>query len=274
MVNDSLSNLFTNSYLLFVLGQKKPVTAWYPYPLQYPRPAPVAAIQQNNTNQSNHASLEKKTNTNTSPTSINEPGKVKGDWSTQQQSLYLKGNASNKINKVSLLRKVLLKENETETPTCSEVKKKETKTPTRDTLSQRERVWQDHYNTLLEFKRQNGHSVVPNPYHPNKVFGGWVEYQRSEYKKGALSKEKIAKLNDASFCWNAKESRWNQRYSELMIYRQEHGHCLVPQKYEPNPPLGHWVICQRKHFRMGILKLDRIKRLNEIGFSWEVRNLK
>lgn len=37
-----------------------------------------------------------------------------------------------------------------------------------------------------------------------------------------------------------KRKSWDVRFAELKKYRQEHGDCLVPQKYAANPKLGRW----------------------------------
>lgn len=35
-------------------------------------------------------------------------------------------------------------------------------------------------------------------------------------------------------------SKWQQTYQRLLAYRQEHGNCLVPNRYPPDPSLGAW----------------------------------
>lgn len=81
-----------------------------------------------------------------------------------------------------------------------------------------------------------------------------------------------------------------------MKYKRDHGDCLVPSRYEPNPKLGKWVETQRYEFTKlqrvangGVepkeeplenpglgkmrssnprLNMERLRRLNEIGFEW------
>ena len=40
-----------------------------------------------------------------------------------------------------------------------------------------------------------------------------------------------------------KELSWEERYEQLVEYKEEHGDTRVPQKYEPNPALGRWGNC-------------------------------
>jgi hypothetical protein len=59
---------------------------------------------------------------------------------------------------------------------------------------------------------------------------------------------------------------------ELSENKCEHHNCNVPQQYEADRPLGSWVNNTRaelKNYRgKDKTKLDRIKKLNEIGFEW------
>lgn len=73
---------------------------------------------------------------------------------------------------------------------------------------------------------------------------------------------------------------------ELCQYIKEHGNSLVPHRYKDNPSLGLWVHKQRRNFKVNIEKCsdnpppnidnetslspERIHKLNEIGFIWDV----
>ena len=75
------------------------------------------------------------------------------------------------------------------------------------------------------------------------------------------------------------DSMWNIRYEELKKYVAEHGNSLVPTIYSRNESLGRWVENQRRQFKAGqlgnnpsevILTNERISKLDEIGFVWDV----
>jgi len=64
---------------------------------------------------------------------------------------------------------------------------------------------------------------------------------------------------------------WNRRYEELKEYVAENGDSLVPWKYAKNESLGVWVKRQRSHFNAEVaLPDERTKKLDEIGFIWDV----
>lgn len=65
-------------------------------------------------------------------------------------------------------------------------------------------------------------------------------------------------------------SRYDQQFDknlkELLEFKQQNGHCNVPQSWESNPKLGIWVNYIRQRFRDGKLSESRKARLESIGF--------
>lgn len=58
---------------------------------------------------------------------------------------------------------------------------------------------------------------------------------------------------------------WETRYLELVEWKNEHGHCEVPQKHGS---LGRWVHRQRENKHKDNLSDVREMKLNELGFVW------
>lgn len=71
---------------------------------------------------------------------------------------------------------------------------------------------------------------------------------------------------------------WWARFAELKKFREENGHCIVPNRYPPHPPLGNWVSTQRRQYKLwkngkvSSMNEERAKALEGIGFSWVVRS--
>lgn len=67
---------------------------------------------------------------------------------------------------------------------------------------------------------------------------------------------------------------WMERFQELVAFRNQHGHCLVPNVFKENLPLAEWVKRQRyqyKLFRLGqrsTMSVERMKSLEKLGFVW------
>jgi hypothetical protein len=68
----------------------------------------------------------------------------------------------------------------------------------------------------------------------------------------------------------SNEERWEFRFNELKEYKKEHGDTLVPQRYAINPQLGFWVDKQRQQYKRNQLSAERIHRLNEVAFVWNI----
>lgn len=70
-------------------------------------------------------------------------------------------------------------------------------------------------------------------------------------------------------------SSWNERFRELIRFRDEHDHCFVPHKYPENPKLSQWVRKQRhqrKRKERGLhhtLSDERQDLLTNAGFIWD-----
>jgi hypothetical protein len=129
--------------------------------------------------------------------------------------------------------------------------------------NKRESSWLAYYNELVQFKRQFGNCSVP---HATNGLGSWVCDQRKYYRNKTLSPGRIAKLNEIGFNWST--CNWMRNYNKLVQYKQQFEDCNVTIKQ--NPQLGPWVVRQRQSFKDKSLSTDRIKKLNRLGFRWEV----
>ena len=125
------------------------------------------------------------------------------------------------------------------------------------------RKWEAKFKELEKYKAENGHCDVPRSH---LELGNWVNTQRTAYKK-YLSEERINRLNEIGFSWEVHNDGWEAKFKELKKYKEENGHCNVPQRH---PGLGNRANNQRHLFRKGNRLDNRIKRLQDIGFQWVV----
>jgi hypothetical protein len=71
---------------------------------------------------------------------------------------------------------------------------------------------------------------------------------------------------------------WKLRCRELIAFKEEVGHCNVPARFANNSGLGHWcsdIRCSYNAIQKGNkakynISQERIERLEEIGFQWQV----
>ena len=123
--------------------------------------------------------------------------------------------------------------------------------------------WDESFLEVELFIKTNGHCEIPFNY---PKLGKWTSYQRSAYRKGDLSKERIQKLNTLSgWVWDLSDKEWQKRFSELNEFKNKNGHISPNTK---NTALGRWCSAQRKNQKKGKLSLERFELLNGIGFTW------
>ncbi len=128
------------------------------------------------------------------------------------------------------------------------------------------------FSELCIFKNEKGHCNVPKDYERVPSLGNWVSIQRRDYKKGVLSKERVEKLTNLGFVWDPYYDQWEAMFVELLQYKSENGHCNVSQKSAKNLELARWVGRQRNAYKKGNLSQERIVRLEQLGFAWNVIN--
>jgi hypothetical protein len=124
-------------------------------------------------------------------------------------------------------------------------------------------TWYDIYNQLLEFKQKHGHVKVPQDYNENKKLGRWVghwrnkyrEYNRTNGQKGDPVRmkhlESIGLVDDIGTGYAKKGVKgiWYDMYTQLLEFKQKHGHVKVPANYNENKKLGNWVRSWRSNYR-------------------------
>ena len=148
----------------------------------------------------------------------------------------------------------------------------------------RDKRFMEHYNQLLEFKRIHGHTRVPQN-SQYKTLGGWVNnlrVMRNRNPQDGVRADRIKLLDDIGFIWDASggrpsnDMRWNEQYRSLLAFHAEYGHCRVPQTGK-HRSLGRWVATQRAQYNKDPesgIRSDRLKRLNDIGFTWNAKGFK
>jgi len=132
--------------------------------------------------------------------------------------------------------------------------------------------WDERLKQLKQYRQVNGHCRVPQRYKVNPQLGNWVRDQRQFYKKNKLLPQQIKSLEGIGFKWVLEKQEnnvsWDERFSQLKQYKEQNGHCRVPQKYKANTQLGDWVSKQRQKYKKNKLLPGQIKSLEGIGFVW------
>jgi superfamily II DNA or RNA helicase len=128
--------------------------------------------------------------------------------------------------------------------------------------------WDERFGELVRFKGENGHCNIRRDY-SNASLSMWVGTQRRDYKKGRIPVNRIKKMEEQGFIWDLKESLWFERYLEMQEFKKIHDHCNVPAPYYINPTLRCWLSTQRAQFKKNKIFPHRLKKLEELGITWE-----
>ena len=102
----------------------------------------------------------------------------------------------------------------------------------------------------------------------------WVSRMRQTKKD--LSKERIARLDEVGFVWNAKAAERaateEARYRELAAFVKENGHAKVTRGNDPTGGrLNGWIVRQREKKKKGKMEPELEKKLDSLGFLWTTR---
>jgi len=129
--------------------------------------------------------------------------------------------------------------------------------------------WSQKFFAFKRYVEVTGSAVFPPNFKTDdgQLLGKWAQIQREGYRKGRLSVERIHSLESVGFTWNSNDEKWERGFKALRLFRNDHGHCLVPKEYvsADGYRLGQWVRVQRREWRTGRLSSDRAKKLDSVG---------
>lgn len=106
--------------------------------------------------------------------------------------------------------------------------------------------------------------------------GGYDELSLAERIEMLGPSLSLAELRSAvtALCVESLGLTWDERYGQLIAYKELYADCNVPQHWPKNPVLAWWVQTQRIAKRRGTLSDARFHRLTELGFEWNPHDAK
>jgi superfamily II DNA or RNA helicase len=131
------------------------------------------------------------------------------------------------------------------------------------------RTWDFWFGLTLAHKEQFGDPNVTKYYETSEGYklGAWQDNIRQ--RKGKLDAERIRRLEGIGFKWILRDE-FGKGLQETLKYKVLFGDPNAPRGYKVNGyNLGYWQASQRHFYKKGSLALDRIRRLEDIGFRWD-----
>jgi hypothetical protein len=140
------------------------------------------------------------------------------------------------------------------------------------TTKRLENPFEKGFQETLLYKERTGNPNAPTRYKTaeNYRLGSWQRDQRN--RKGKLSPDRIKRLEDIGFTWKEHEEHFEKGFQETLLIKNRTGNPNVLWSYKTDKgfKLGIWQKALRVRYKMGKVSPDRIKRLADIGFTWEI----
>jgi Helicase associated domain len=144
--------------------------------------------------------------------------------------------------------------------------------------------WTDRFCDLQAFRMLKGHCLVPHKSPENPALSQWVKRQRYQYKlkqegkHSTLTDEREVQLEALGFIWDSHKAGWEEKYKDLCLFREKHGHSNVPANYH-DKSMAIWIKCQRRQHKLfaqgkrSAMNPERVQKLDLLDFAWNPRNL-
>ena len=123
--------------------------------------------------------------------------------------------------------------------------------------------WMRGFWIAEQYFEEHGHLDVPSE--RVEYNGIWLYdwLQRCKRKKSLMCERQIMLLDSIGMDWTIPDP-WEEKYKELLRYKEENGHVDVPSD---EGSLGKWVAEQRKRPPEG----EKKEKLDSLGFEWDGR---
>ncbi len=155
-----------------------------------------------------------------------------------------------------------------------------------------EKQWEKMYELAKKYYDHQGNLNIPqgfktiNGYDYNDSIdcynlSSWLNNQKTFYKNGKLSNDRIKKLEAIGATLEAKDQdkAWQEMYNLAQNYYKKNKNLEVVYSFKTKDgitydnsigsyALGRWLTTQRNAYKNGKLPNDRIKKLEEIGFRF------
>lgn len=152
-----------------------------------------------------------------------------------------------------------------------------------------EAQWLQKLAELKEYSEQHDTFLIPKSNEAYAHLIPWVQYQKKLWREDSLSSEREAKLLSIGFSFEENyrgktfnslgqiteekhptDDVWLENLNNLKDYYDEHKTWLIPSDTEDFKSLKAWLQYQRQLFRNNKLHKDKISKLTEIGYSFDL----
>lgn len=128
--------------------------------------------------------------------------------------------------------------------------------------------WEVVYEVLREYVEKHQSFPAYTEEYAGYKLGVWCSNQRVLRSTGNLLPERIDKLNQLNFVWDAKDERWNNSFQLAREYKRKHE--KLPVRTDTSDEAGsiyQWISNQKQLYKKGKLSKERRMALESLGVS-------
>jgi superfamily II DNA or RNA helicase len=142
--------------------------------------------------------------------------------------------------------------------------------------------WEERFEEFKKFYELKGTFYIPLKDEGFRKIASWLRKQKSLYKQGLLSEERVNKFIALGFSLiqNYKpipkkfrkerdEETWILRFEQFKAYHENTGSFYILMSDKENAQLRVWVQSQIANYRREKLSQDKIEKLASVGFRFE-----
>jgi superfamily II DNA or RNA helicase len=134
----------------------------------------------------------------------------------------------------------------------------------------REATWLEQVDVFLAFRNtEQRYPAESAADEEERILARWVARQRRQRLDGSLSQARQQRLQEIDFQWG-NDHRWEGQFLACVEFQRSAGRWPSFGVGATKEELGlaHWAKWQRDSLKAGRLDQERIKRLEQAGFSW------
>ena len=144
-------------------------------------------------------------------------------------------------------------------------------------------TWSESYEIFKEFVLLNGIDTIrTNTIYKEVKIGEWLNNQKNYYRMGKLKEKRKNLLEDLGVIWNFTQS-WEDSYAMLVKFYKKNNHINLPYMFKTKDGINYdkggfglydWLRNQKTAFRFGKLDDNKISKLLDLGFDFEIKKAK
>lgn len=139
-------------------------------------------------------------------------------------------------------------------------------------------TWERGLAAAACFRETFGHLNVPRDRRYDGIRGDslglydFLKRQRSRWRDGALSADRVAALDALGIHWAPQDAAWDAKMVALTRFRNEYGHLLVPEHHVTDGlAVGNALHRIRRAYAAGTVPKDRVEALEQLGIIWDIQ---